>query len=120
MQVAERFPEGPVRKSIEVNLALVDALDVQLADLELYLERTVKVEDPQSYHLLKTIPGVGKIPPIVSATCATLERPLGIEEVQAALAEIEDGERARRLIVFGTLDEDKRPRPVNVASLRDR
>jgi transposase len=61
MQVAPRFPDGPVRKSIEVNLALIDALDVQLADLERYLERTVKVEDPQSYHLLKTIPGVGKI-----------------------------------------------------------
>jgi transposase len=61
LDVAARFPEGPVRKSIAVNLALVDALDEQLADVELYLERTVKVEDPQSYHLLRTIPGVGKI-----------------------------------------------------------
>ena len=61
LRVAERFPEGPVRKSIQINLALVDALDEQLADVELYLERTVKVEDPQSYHRLRTIPGVGKI-----------------------------------------------------------
>jgi len=61
LNVAERFPEGPVRKSIEINLALVDALDQQLAAVELYLERTVKVEDPRSYHLLRTIPGVGKI-----------------------------------------------------------
>lgn len=61
LNVAERFPDGPVRKSMQINLALVDALDVQLADVELYLERTVKVEDPQSYHRLRTIPGVGKI-----------------------------------------------------------
>src|SRR5262249_21957798 len=44
LNVAARFPEGPVRKSIEINLAVVEALDQQLADMELYLERTVKVE----------------------------------------------------------------------------
>jgi transposase len=61
LNVAERFPDGPVRQSIQINLALVDALDQQLTDVERYLERTVKVEDPQSYHRLRTIPGVGKI-----------------------------------------------------------
>jgi transposase len=61
LEVAARFPEGPVRKSIEINLALVDALDLQLADVERYLERTVKIEDPRTYHLLRTVPGVGKI-----------------------------------------------------------
>jgi transposase len=61
LRVADRFPEGPVRKSIAADLALIDALDEQLADLELYLERTAKVEDPQHYHLLRTVPGVGKI-----------------------------------------------------------
>jgi transposase len=61
LDVAARFPEGPVRKSIQINLHLIDALDQQIADVELYLERTVKVEDPQSYHRLRTIPGVGRI-----------------------------------------------------------
>jgi transposase len=61
LHVAERFQLPHVRKSVEVDLALIDALDGQLADLELYLERTVKVEDPRTYHLLKTIGGVGKI-----------------------------------------------------------
>jgi transposase len=61
LKVAERFPEGPVRQSIQINLALIDALDQQLAGVERYLERTAKVEDPQSYHRLRTIPGVGKI-----------------------------------------------------------
>jgi transposase len=61
LKVAERFLNPHVRKSVEVNLALIDALDVQIADLELYLERTAKIEDPTTFHLLKTIGGVGKI-----------------------------------------------------------
>ena len=61
LKIAERFELPPLRKSVEVDLALIDVLDVHIADLELYLERTVKVEDPQNYHLLKTIGGVGKI-----------------------------------------------------------
>jgi transposase len=61
LKIAERFHNPHVRKSVEVNLALIDALDVQIADLELYLERTAKIEDPQTYHLLKTVQGVGKI-----------------------------------------------------------
>ena len=60
-QVVEHFPEGPVRKSIQIDLALIEALDEQLADVEHYLEETVKLENPQSYHLLRTIPGVGRI-----------------------------------------------------------
>jgi transposase len=59
--VAERFLNPHVRKSVEVDLALIDALDVQIAELELYLERTAKIEDPTTFHLLKTIGGVGKI-----------------------------------------------------------
>lgn len=61
LKVAEQFPDAHVRKSISLDLALVDALDVHIADVELYLQRTVKVEDPHTYFLLQTIPGVGKI-----------------------------------------------------------
>ena len=61
LKVAERFDNPHLRKSVEVDLALIDALDGQIADVELYLERTVKVEDPRTFHLLKTIGGVGKI-----------------------------------------------------------
>jgi len=61
LKAAERFLNPHVRKSVEVDLALIDALDVQIGDLELYLERTAKIEDPTTFHLLKTIGGVGKI-----------------------------------------------------------
>jgi transposase len=61
LHVAERFADASVRKSIELDLALIDCLDDQIGDVELFLQRTVKVEDPQTYYLLQTIPGVGKI-----------------------------------------------------------
>jgi transposase len=61
LKVAEQFPDPHVRKNIELDLTLIDHLDAQLADVELYLQRTVKVEDPHTYYLLQTIPGVGKI-----------------------------------------------------------
>ena len=61
LKIAERFDNPQLRKSVLVDLALIDALDAQIADVELHLERTAKVEDPQTFHTLKTIGGVGKI-----------------------------------------------------------
>jgi len=57
LKIAERFQNPHVKKSVEVDLALIDALDVQIAELELYLERTAKVEDPQAYARWQSIPG---------------------------------------------------------------
>lgn len=45
--MAERFPDSQVRKSIALDLALIDCLGEQIVDVELYLKRTVKVEDTQ-------------------------------------------------------------------------
>jgi transposase len=61
LKIADRFDNPQLRKSAEVDLALIDVLDEQIGALELHLERTAKVEDPQTFHLLKTIGGVGKI-----------------------------------------------------------
>src|SRR5882672_8468705 len=61
LQVAERFADPSVQKSAAVNLALVDRLDELIGELELYLTRTAKVDDVQTYHRLRTIPGVGKV-----------------------------------------------------------
>jgi transposase len=61
LKIAQRFADASVRKSIEVNLRLLDALDDLIADVELYLERTVKVDDADSFYRLRSIPGVGKI-----------------------------------------------------------
>ena len=61
LHVAERFEDASVKKSIEVDLALVDRYEELIGDLELYLERTVKIDDASTFYRLRSIPGVGKI-----------------------------------------------------------
>jgi transposase len=56
-----RFADLSVRKNVEVDLALLDTYDQHISDLELYLARTAKVDDPQAFHRLHSIPGVGKV-----------------------------------------------------------
>jgi transposase len=50
-----------VRKSVAVDLALLDRYDTLLVDLESYLVRQAKQHDPQAFQLLRSIPGVGKV-----------------------------------------------------------
>src|ERR1700676_5336355 len=61
MNVAERFADASVQKSAVINLALIDRLDELIGDLELYLVRTAKVDDVQTFYRLRSIPGVGKV-----------------------------------------------------------
>jgi len=61
LDLPRRFADPSVRKNVEVDLALIDAYDAQLGDLELYLARTAKVDDPQTFHRLRSVPGIGKI-----------------------------------------------------------
>jgi transposase len=50
-----------VQLSVESDLAGIDHCDEQIRKLELYLERSAKIDDPQSFFLLKSIPGIGKV-----------------------------------------------------------
>jgi transposase len=61
MDIAARFADPSVRMNASADLALIDALDEQIAASELYLTRSVKVDDVQTFHRLQSIPGVGKI-----------------------------------------------------------
>ena len=61
MDIARRFADPSVQKSAAVDLALVDRLDELIAELERHLTRTAKVDDVQTYHRLRTIPGVGPV-----------------------------------------------------------
>jgi transposase len=61
MDVAARFSDPSVQKSASCDLAVIDCLDEQIAAVELYLTRTAKVDDTQTYHRLRTIPGVGPV-----------------------------------------------------------
>ena len=59
--VAEHFPTPEVRKSIEMDLALIDHYDTMLTEVELAIVRTAKVDDPHAFHCLRSVPGIGKI-----------------------------------------------------------
>jgi transposase len=61
LDVASRFDDPSVRRAIAADLALVDAYDEQIGALELHLTRTAKIDDPQAYHRLRSIPGVGPV-----------------------------------------------------------
>ncbi|MCI0465150.1 MAG: IS110 family transposase [Gemmataceae bacterium] len=61
LDIAQRFEHPSVQRSAAVDLAVIDALDEQIGGVELYLTRTAKVDDVQTYHRLQTIPGVGKV-----------------------------------------------------------
>ncbi|NQT71155.1 MAG: IS110 family transposase [Chloroflexi bacterium] len=59
--VASRFEDSSACKTIEVDLHLLDCYDKLLRDLELYIVRTARCHDADTLHLLKTVPGIGKI-----------------------------------------------------------
>ena len=59
--VAELFPDPSVRKSIEVDLELLDSYDRLLSELERSIEKSAKGHNIHSWYLLRSIPGVGKI-----------------------------------------------------------
>jgi transposase len=59
--IAEHFANDSVRKSIELDLHLLNQYDSLLNEVELYLIHHAKEHDPNNLYLLRTIPGVGKI-----------------------------------------------------------
>jgi transposase len=61
LNLPDRFDDPSVKKNVELDLALVDTYDEQIGAVELYLTRTAKVDDPQAFHRLRSVPGLGKI-----------------------------------------------------------
>ena len=60
-EVAERFDEPSVRKSMEMDLSLIDHYDKLLTEVELYITKTAKVDNVNAFHRLRSVPGIGKI-----------------------------------------------------------
>jgi transposase len=61
LDLAARFADPSVRQTVEADLALIDAYDARVRALELYLTRAAKVDDPQAYQRLLSVPGVGRV-----------------------------------------------------------
>jgi len=59
--LADHFPDLEVRRSIELDLSLIDHYEQVLGEVELTIARTAKVHDPRSFYLLRSVPGIGKI-----------------------------------------------------------
>jgi transposase len=58
--VEDHFPEPSVRKTIELDVALIDHYDKLLREVELYITRTAKGHDAQSFARLQSVPGIGQ------------------------------------------------------------
>src|SRR5262249_2078444 len=56
-----RFPAPSGRKNVELDPAPLDPSDEPIRAVELYLTRTAKVDDPQAFQRLLSVPGVGKV-----------------------------------------------------------
>jgi transposase len=59
--VEEHFPAPSVRKTIELEAALSDPYDQLVGEVELYITRTAKGPDAQSFARLQSVPGIGQI-----------------------------------------------------------
>jgi transposase len=59
--VAEAFEDTDVRKSLEIDLALVGDYDARIQEVERHLERRAKQHDRDAYYRLRSVPGIGKI-----------------------------------------------------------
>src|SRR5215207_2032784 len=59
--LVDRFRDPSAKLAITADLAFIDAHDRQIADLERYLVKHAKVDDPVTFGLLRTVPGIGPI-----------------------------------------------------------
>jgi transposase len=61
LNLPERFTDPSVQRNVALDLALIDTYDEQIGAVELYLTRTAKVDDPQTYARLRSVPGIGPV-----------------------------------------------------------
>jgi transposase len=59
--VADHFPDPSVRKAIEVDVSLIDHYDQLLGEVALYLTRSAKAHEVQTFARLQSVPGIGQI-----------------------------------------------------------
>jgi transposase len=59
--IGQGFEDPSIRESLAADLALVDHFEVVIGDLEASLVRKARVHDPGSFHLLRSVPGIGKV-----------------------------------------------------------
>ena len=56
-----RFADPIVQKNIDLDMAILDCYAKELSRLEWFIEQQAKQHQPVYWHLLKTIPGIGRV-----------------------------------------------------------
>jgi transposase len=59
--LVDRFADPSTKLAVTADLGLIDGYDQQIAELERHLIRHAKVDDPVTFGLLRTVPGIGPI-----------------------------------------------------------
>jgi transposase len=59
--IPERFEGDSVQRMVTLDVDLIDFYDQQIKKLDLYLEQHAKIDDPDTFFRLMSIPGVGRI-----------------------------------------------------------
>jgi len=59
--VCEHFTDSSVRKSMEMDLSLIDHYDKLLTEVELYITKTAKVHNVNAFFRLRSVHGIGKV-----------------------------------------------------------
>jgi len=59
--LAEQFADPSVRRSIELDIELIDHYDRLIDKLQDDILRTARVDDPQALHILRTAHGIGQV-----------------------------------------------------------
>ena len=59
--VVERFEGDSVQRMVSLDIDLIDFYDEQIKKLDLYLEQHGKIDNPDTFFRLMSIPGVGRI-----------------------------------------------------------
>jgi transposase len=60
-ELVERFADPSTKLAIATDLGLIDGYDTQIAELERHLVKHARVDDPVTFALLRTVPGIGPI-----------------------------------------------------------
>ena len=60
-ELMDRFTDPSTRLMVATDLALIDGYDERIADLERHLVQHARVDDPVTFGLLRTVPGIGVV-----------------------------------------------------------
>lgn len=59
--IGQHFKDPTVRKNVETDAIVMDALQAQIVAIENYIVKHVKQVDPRTFYRLQSVPGIGRV-----------------------------------------------------------